>query len=140
MDRTRAMEKSEPRPKNPKKAQMCKDCGKEVLNMRLHTKRLHLLKYTGYDCPDCLFQTSEMDPRMFRNHRARTHGVRRMEDIERFTIEVPEGYYGMHKCGNCQFFALTQDKIDAHPCQPENEIYDYVAGNQRIGSKTAGKM
>ena len=97
-----------------------------MVNLDVHKRKIHKLKYKALKCPDCIYVRPKIDHKLFLCHLMRSHGMEKSVNITGCVIDVPEGYYWLLRCPNCPFMGLRQDNLDRHQCQPHNKNYYYI--------------
>ena len=90
----------------------CTKCGKIVVDLPRHMKRIHETKTWGYKCPLCGFFASRYNKCFMTWHLKSEH--MNLVDVANCKFDVPQGYTGLFDCDLCNFMCLSQFDLDVH--------------------------
>ena len=98
-------------PARAREPRVCRFCKSSVLNLSAHNRKMHSMKFVGWECPRCQYFEAQADKSRFRRHLSLHHPAPGLEEC---LVQVHEGYMRPVLCPSCDFQARNSLYLSPH--------------------------
>ena len=109
--RGRPLQRDCPPTRTPK---VCRFCKTTVMNLSAHNRKMHSMKFVGWECPRCKYFEAQADKSRFKRHLSLHHPSPGLEEC---LVQVHEGYMRPILCHSCDYQARNSLFLSRHMSQ-----------------------